>query len=348
MINSQEVLIVANLQDPITGAVVANRTLRDHIILVPSVKLSVEELSLPSKKGLLYINYIKHYWKLFSRLRSSRCSHKIVYTASSSRMSLFRDYLLLPSNCKDLYLYYHNRGMEEYGLLWLKRLFRKKKYKLILLNESLKSEFRSITKLDTVIRILPNTVLEEKAISKHDASNQKITLLFLSNFIKDKGIEDFLSLLDGLCLNNFRVVVIGRDYDYTSEELLIRLKNSYQGLDILHVGEAFGAKKWNLLSKCDVLFFPSTYRLECFPLSILEGMMANLVVLSYDIGATKSMLGDTGRIVQNLSEAAEYLTYLSHHRDVLIAEQNRCRQRYFATYSNEAYHEKLLKIFTIG
>lgn len=340
-----KILLVANSQPPITGAVVANRVLMRELSLIDNCKVKTLELSLPKRKGFIGINALTHYLILYVTIRKLKNSHQIIYTPSSSKLSLIRDIVLLPTRSKKLFLYYHNRGLEQIGWRLFKKMLNSKTYDLILLSTSLKCEYKSILPIKGEVHYLPNTINDILSVEKCDLKSDKLTILFLSNFIETKGVADFLSLLNYLDTRFYRIVMIGRDYDYTAENLLSVLSRDFGKLEVLHVGEAYDSNKQELLQLSDIMFFPSTYPLECFPVSVLEAMNSRNYIISYDIGATTEMLGGTGAIVKSSQEAAEVISHFKDSRSQLEREKDRVQSRFYKNYSIHQYRKNLTRIF---
>ncbi len=147
-------------------------------------------------------------------------------------------------------------------------------------------------------------------------------ILFFSNLLKFKGIEDFIEIIDRLENKGyeFEVVIIGNDADFTSFEikqkldLLLKGKLSYQLFTNCN-----GINKFNIIRDCDLLLYPSHY--DYSPLAVLECLSIGLPVISYDVGELKNMINNQGAIANTLEDFIS-ITESWFNNTLTISEQD--------------------------
>ena len=207
--------------------------------------------------------------------------------------------------------------------------------RLVVLSEQQKGQMKSYVDHDD-IHVLENSLDTEYDLEARVVGDS--SFLFLSNYIKEKGIYELLDVFsenDQLNLTCHGEFVNNRASieAYNSENIRIR-------------GFVSGAEKFDRIQEADALILPSWN--EGQPTVILEAMMAGTLVLTTKVGLIEEMLG------------ADYPFYFeAKNRDSL----NRCletfrdyadkdalsqalKQKYASNYSKAIHEEKLMRIFT--
>lgn len=128
--------------------------------------------------------------------------------------------------------------------------------------------------------------------------NKEIRLLFLSRLEVEKGIYIAIQTLKLLNqqTKRYKLVVAGSG----TEEKNIR-QLALENEDIEWVGYVDGIKKHELLASSHVIFFPSYYP-EGLPLTLLEGMMYGLPIVSRPVGGIPDILENevNGFLIESL------------------------------------------------
>ncbi len=144
------------------------------------------------------------------------------------------------------------------------------------------------------ITIIPNSTLRGPVAPRPD--DGRFRALFLSNLMPEKGVEACIRVAARLLAErpegDWHFDIAGAGSAERIDELAAMIRDA--GLDdrvTLH-GAVRGEGKWRLLSEADVLVFPSTYRLEAQPLTIVEAMSVGLPVVAYDNGGIRDMVAD--------------------------------------------------------
>lgn len=148
------------------------------------------------------------------------------------------------------------------------------------------------------VYVLPNGIKDELSngefedILRKRKNNKVLNVLFLSNMIESKGAMDALKMckmIDGKI--KFKCYFAGpwQNEVYKKKWFDYIDKNGLKD-ECTYLGPKYGKDKKELLSKTDIMLFPSKYENESFPLVILEAFMYGIPVLTYDNGAISEMV----------------------------------------------------------
>lgn len=120
-------------------------------------------------------------------------------------------------------------------------------------------------------------------------------VLYLSNLIPEKGADSFVaaSLRIAREIPNVSFLVAGPSVEPAFTESLHRvIDKDGMGDRVELVGAVSGDNKWQLLAGAVALVFPSTYRFEAQPLTIIEAMAAGTPTISFDVGGISDLITD--------------------------------------------------------
>jgi glycosyltransferase involved in cell wall biosynthesis len=167
-------------------------------------------------------------------------------------------------------------------------------------------------------------------------NKKKIKILYLGNFIKSKGILDFLSSGDYLPKKYkdkivFQIVGAHVDCENDIKDIL----RSRLDLKFDNLGTLSGKEKRIVLANADIFVFPTYYRNEGHPWVIVEALAAGLPIISTDRGAIiESVIdGYNGYIVKPKSPQ-----HITEKIIKLIDDENLLNQ--MSTNSLNIYNEK--------
>ncbi len=285
--------------------------------------------------------------------------NKIYFTASNKGFAFYRDVLLsllwkfysLFTSC-DTYYHYHTKGVKDFVKrsinLYLTKFFLKG-VNLILLSPMLESDFKDVKTYKKVL-YLPNGVEDsfgsksfENYLADKDFSN--INVLYLSNMIKSKGYFEVLKLAKHFKNKNIYFHFAGGWQSSEDEEEFFNfIKENNLEKIVTFYGFVNGDQKRELFEKSHLFIFPTRYKKEAFPLSILEAFSYGLPVLSTDEGSIPYIVDEESGIVvkdlNNFSNVFEDLikSYLN------IDTAKYCRKRYLENFSLEEFEESLLRV----
>ena len=142
----------------------------------------------------------------------------------------------------------------------------------------------------------------DRSGSKDDRLQQQFRVLYFSNLIPEKGASTFvrlaISLLDSGA--NATFLIVGESADHSFLEGLHRdIATSEYSEGIRIEGAVDSERKWNYLRSADLLVFPSTYRFEAQPLTLIEALAVGTPAVAFDIGGISNLIVDgvTGFVV---------------------------------------------------
>lgn len=166
---------------------------------------------------------------------------------------------------------------------------------VIVLGKSLKYIFQGMID-ENKIFIVPNCVDDEFLLNEKEfkdklknVENKQIKdVLYLSNFIKEKGYEYVLKLaklekeeFDKTGKRKFYFHFAGKFFDNKDKEAFFYYINKNDLNDfITYYGVVTGNKKRELLEKSDIFILLTTYPKEGQPISILEAMGNGMVIVT--------------------------------------------------------------------
>lgn len=205
-------------------------------------------------------------------------------------------------------VYLHGRGFAELGqssrllALLVRRVFRGSK-RAILLSARLFGDIESACSRQKVMTI-PNALPLDQQLqaTERRATGGRVTFLYLSNFVAEKGAAQVLELArrtrdlsDRICF-----ILAGgiSDPDHYSQLTIDVEQHGLRGF-VTVGGPVYADEKRRLFASADVFLFPSRYRLETFGLVNLEAMAAGLPIIASDVGGVADVVldGSTGFVV---------------------------------------------------
>ncbi|NEX62723.1 glycosyltransferase family 4 protein [Noviherbaspirillum galbum] len=130
----------------------------------------------------------------------------------------------------------------------------------------------------------------KQATMPRKAGGHGITLGFLSNIILEKGIVEFFDVIASLSQQGYAVKgSVAGPVDPAIREQFDALMRDHP--EVEYVGPVYGERKDAYLQGVDLLLFPTKYRNEAEPLTILEAMRERVPVLAADRGCIRSLVG---------------------------------------------------------
>lgn len=230
----------------------------------------------------------------------------------------------------------------------------------IVLGKSLSYIFEGMIEKSRIF-VVPNCVDDEFLLNENEV-NKKIEhinekeikdILYLSNFIKEKGYEYVLELaklekerFDKTGEKQFHFHFAGKFFNPKDEEEFFDYINKNKLNDfITYYGVVSGNAKKELLKKCDIFILLTTYPKEGQPISILEAMGNGMVIVTTNHAGIPDIARDNknGIILNkteiNLNELYEKLKKIEMKE---IIENN---NKDIKTYSQENYLYNIKEIF---
>ena len=175
--------------------------------------------------------------------------------------------------------------------------------KIIVLSESLKNIFKGIVE-DSKIEVIYNCVDDEflaspEEMKKKIIRNNKVKkVLYLSNFIKEKGYMYVLKLAlleknnyEKTGIRNFQFCFAGKFFNKSDEsEFYEYIRNNNLSDIVTYAGVVNGEKKKELLLESDIFVLLTSYHKEGQPISIIEALGNGNVIISTNHAAIPDMI----------------------------------------------------------
>jgi len=218
----------------------------------------------------------------------------------------------------------------------------------IVLGEKLKHLFYGIIS-DKKIHVVPNGGNFD--INYKGGVKTRLTILYLANFDRTKGILDTLNATPEVYRFCEEVeFIFAGDFIHkdVKQEVDLFLKG-YRNIPIKFEGPVYGEKKDNILASSDIFVFPTYYPPEGHPWVILEAMAAGLPIITTDQGAiTESVIdGVNGFIVEkrNPEQIAEKIKLLIENPQLRQRMGRESRRLYLENFTEKKMVERLTSVF---
>lgn len=295
--------------------------------------------------------FCKSIFKLINNLFFSRPN--ICYLAlSATGFAFYRDFIfvsLIKLFNVPIVFHLHNKGVSMYGKNWLNHLMYKfifNKSEIILLSTHLYSDIEKYVEKEQ-IHICPNGVPD---VDIFPVIKVKPTLLFLSNYIRSKGVLDLIEVAQILESRGveFQVNLIGSDGDITRGELedIISKKGLRSKLSVM--GPQYGNSKIDEFANASIFVLPTYYGNECFPLVLLEAMQAQLPIISTFEGGIPDIVEDgvTGFLVpqRDIMALADCMEQLILNPELCQQMGAAGRKRYEELFTAEIFENRISEI----
>ena len=288
---------------------------------------------------------------------------KIYYTASISSVAFYRD-ILISTLWKffkifkkiDVYYHYHTKGVDKFIKSSKRNLMMTNFFldgvNLILLSPLLEDDFKNVSGYKNVFYLgngvedpySNNKNIEDVLKSRYSDVNN-INILYLSNMIKSKGYFEVLKLAQLYKDKSFIFHFAGGWQDSKDKvEFFDFIKKNDLDEKVIFHGFVNGVEKRELFEKAHFFIFPTRYKNEAFPLSILESFSYGVPVIVTDEasipyivdGNSGIVLDDTEKLPQALMEAKERL--------LNIDTSKYCQKRYKENFSLEEFENNLVTL----
>lgn len=367
--NKKKVLFILHSSPPVHGASkvgdsilkskIINKNLETRFI---KIKASADLQTI----GKFSLNKVKHSILLFFKVLFFLLFFRpdtIYFTTSPRGFAFYRDLMisipikLVKSFLRyNIFYHYHSRGIKEFtsdsNLSKILTNFFLSGVNTIFISPEMKNELDNIKNYKKIYFLnngvennIDATQFDE--ILKNRLKSDTMNILYLSNMIKEKGYDTVLELaktVRDLNMKNIKFHFAGgwaskADTDYF---------NNFVGMNKLHDlvqyhGLVQGDQKRKLFASANFFLFPSRYKKEIFPLSLLEALSYGLPIIAFDVGAVKNIVNeDVGKLSSkdNLLKSFElimkkYLNEISYKK---------CRATYLDKYTSQKFESNLLKI----
>jgi glycosyltransferase involved in cell wall biosynthesis len=177
------------------------------------------------------------------------------------------------------------------------------------------------------ICVISNSAFLDASPPGVSIARKDITIGFLSNITKEKGILD---VLRACRKGDFRALIAGPVSPDFAEEFGRELRCTQRAE---YVGPVYGLAKAQFYSSIDFFFFPTQYKNEAEPVVVLDALAAGVPVVAYSAGCIECIIDETcGAVLTGggkLDRALDYMRAnvesLSELRDAAILGSARRR-----------------------
>ena len=352
------ILLIGPFPEPLSGVSIANQVVNEVLsedsqfevdLINTSYSIFDEEIGKFSfKKAFFYLTLNLNIFKIFK--------HKIIYITPGQTFYGILKYgffIILGSVFrKELIIHVHGNylGKEYQSLKGFKRVlfyFLVSRFtKGIVLSNSLKHNLTPFLE-DKNIFSLPNFAQDYLYAEDKKLVNDELRIFYLSNLMKEKGIFCLLNALKNLEKNNiiYKAKIAGNiDQKYSKEilNLFTELKNTE------YIGIVNGDDKKNLLEWGNVFVLPTFYKMEGQPISILEAMATENLVVTTNHAGIPDIFKDkvNGYLVKknSIKSIQDILTYIASNKSEIekIATYN--KEYFLDNFTVNSFKKNLIKI----
>lgn len=356
-----KVLFIGPLPNPVTGHSLACKVfleeLRKHHE-VEVVNLSKNSFEAGVNSFYRVLEILRIIWTVWVNRKKSELIYLTISESFSGNIKDILIYLICFKKLSRMIVHLHGGSLKKIIFDKSKLLFKINQYFIsrlggvIVLGSTHVSIFDGIISKNK-IHIIPNFAkdylfaTETEIIYKFN-NTQPLRVLFLSNFIPEKGFSTILEAF--LNLNEILQKQLMIDFAgaFDSESKKMKFINQIEKLaQICYHGVVEGPEKKSLLSRAHVFCLPTSFD-EGQPISILEAYAAGSVVVTTEKGGIKDIFQDKtngftikARSMESLKETLEQCI---HSREILmpIAIKNfkLAREKYRVSH----YNASLMKI----
>jgi glycosyltransferase involved in cell wall biosynthesis len=187
--------------------------------------------------------------------------------------------------------------------------------------------------------------------SKKEKHRNATSFLFVGNLKKEKGIFTLLEAARLLKNQNekFQVNFIGSFHNTREEEAFLNFIDEKGLRDcVCYLGVKNGNEKWKEFQNADVFCLP-TYETEAMPISILEGMMFQLPIITTNWRSIPDMIrdGENGLLFEpkNAEQLAICMQRMIHNENERNQMGEQARRDYLQDFSVQQHLCKMEKVF---
>ena len=357
----KKILFMVQVPPPIHGAALRNLSLYESKLLheVFDIKLlplafagSIDDIGKLSIKKLL-----KSFLYAFTLLRTL-ISYKpdiAYFTITPSGGAFYRDCLfVLILKIFNVKIVYHLRGL---GIKkgreknWLSKKFYQFSFKNVYVICLGKVQFKDIEGLPYKRHyVVPNgikTEMEPQWITEN--KNGRSHILFLSNFVRSKGVFEFLEAMKKLKErhSNFEALMVGDNFDITIEEINDYINKNDLSSNVQASGPRYKAEKFKTVGSCDIFVMPTYF--ELFPGVVLEAMQCGKPIVSTTTGAIPEIIDDgvNGLLVEpkNVDQLVEKIYQLIQYPELAKSFGNAAKEKFNKESTLIKFEENMKIVF---
>lgn len=199
--------------------------------------------------------------------------------------------------------------------------------------------------------IKQNSLVDLKKRKDFFRNGYDLTVLFVSNFIREKGAGQVIDAIEAMHKRGFQIKATlagGIPDQEFYKELQDKIKSQCLEPMVCLRGPVYGDAKIDLFVSHDVFVFPTSYRNENFPLVCLEAMAAGMSIIATDIGAISDIVndGENGYLI-HLDEQNEFVNALMRYASDIDMRREHGTKSYSRFYDHFAFNRYRGNVNTI-
>lgn len=292
------IIFAVQLPPPVHGSSVINELIVSDESINQKFNVIVQPIQMANEiedMGSFSIKKLFNTFNIFIKqivLLTTKSVHLYYIALSPINFAFYKDFILVviaKMFNRRITIHLHGQGIKEAseGSILKRRMYQYvfKNTQVICLAKPLFEDIKAL--YEGTPHFLSNGI---KAVRNLSNSEKDTTFLYLSNLMKEKGIELFLQALLNLHLKglDFKAEIIGSSGDYTIQQAqdFVQKHGMNKKVDIL--GPIYGKEKYDHFAKAKVFVLPSFQ--ECFPLTILEAFQSKCAVIATNTGGISEIV----------------------------------------------------------
>lgn len=337
----------------VVGSELINKAFSTHIIAV----------SFPKEfRDLGVISFRKFYlmglytFKLVKELIFFR-PDLVYFTLSPANIALYRDvfYAAVIKLFRGNLLYHlHGKGIKENAakskLLHSIYKFAFKNSSIICLSELITDDVSDVySGIPYAVNYGIQDVYDEYKNTDPESSEKKVTILFLSNYVENKGIFDMIDALKLLSDEgyDFQARLVGSPGSISIDDLIDYVSKHSLSDKVVIAGPKYGAEKYQEYSRADFFVFPTHF--ESFGLVALEAMQFALPIIASKEGSLPVIIddGQTGFLVpkRDINALKNKIKLLMEDNSLRLAMGKRGREKFLKKFTRDIFEKNMLDVF---
>ncbi|UCG26878.1 MAG: glycosyltransferase family 4 protein [Bacteroidales bacterium] len=359
----KKILYFIQLPPPVHGVSTINQYITDSTYINEGFELHILPIrfsktieGLRRKRPVKIIKAIGLFLRLVYRIITIK-PDLIYFSVMPVGLGFIRD-LLYISVMKlvkaKLTFHLHNRGIAELSRKWIWwKLYRFAFSNVNLIHVSnglFISEIEPLKLKDTKTFVVNNTIENFEPLDRDDRSGP-LSLLFISNLLPEKGLNVLLQALILVLkeFKNFHLNVYGASWSKKEDKRILDFIRQNNLSDHVTInGPVYGNEKKEVLQNANIFIFPSYFKEECFPLSILEAMQVGLPIIATRIGAIPEMIedGKEGIIIDPKDTGMLYSAIQTLIEDETLKEHlgKMAKMKFQKRFGMEHFEEKMRSV----
>ena len=357
----KRILFFVKLPPPVNGATTMYKNIIENPLLVLNYKCKVIPLHhAKTIQNQGKVNLCKFFRMVYYSIRLMLVlftfrPHLIYFSLSIKGFSFYRDVFYISiiklfSNSR-LVFHQHAKGIKEicknpFNRFWLRYVY--KNAFVICLSELLTYDLKPVYNREPYI--VSNAIPLEVPILAPKKGKRGVTIIFVSNLNKEKGVLDYIdaiSLLDSKV--PLHALIIGAEGDISKDTIVKYIQSKGLSEQVKYLGPVFGRDKFNYLLESDIFVFPTFLKEETWGLVILEAMQCGLPVISTREGAIPDIIdeGITGFLVekQRPEIIASKMALLINNPELRQSMGQKGREKFLQKYTLHIFHNNIYHTF---